>query len=178
MGVIDLDPCSNSHKFPNVPAVKHYTAEDNGLVQPWEGRIFLNPPFGHCVERWFSKLYQERSTGRTTEAIVLWKSATETAAWKTLTAISCRVCFPSARIRFAGPAGDSGPGPTFSPALFYVGNGPEWFEAGICKDRYGLGLFRESETPDAKGPWSKNYRLLVWDRLNFVLFIVCFQFCF
>ena len=36
------------------------------------------------------------------EAIVLWKSATETAAWKTLMALSCRVCFPSARIRFVG----------------------------------------------------------------------------
>jgi hypothetical protein len=59
---------------------------------------------------------------------VLWKSATETAAWKTLTAISCRVCFPSARIRFVGPAGEAGPGPTFSPALFYVGERPERFE--------------------------------------------------
>jgi len=73
-------------------------------------------------------MYQERSAGRTMEAIVLWKSATETAAWKTLTAISCRVCFPSARIRFVGPSGDDGSGPTFSPALFYVGDGPERFE--------------------------------------------------
>jgi len=113
---------------PNVPATRHYIAQDNGLVQSWEGRVFLNPPFGPGVERWFSKLYQERSAGRTTEAIVLWKSATETAAWKTLTTISCRVCFPSARIRFTGPVGDSGPGPTFSPALFYVGDGPERFE--------------------------------------------------
>ena len=62
---------------------------------------------------------------------MLWKSATETAAWKTLTAISCRVCFPSARIRFTGPSGDDGPGPTFSPALFYVGDGPERFEVAF-----------------------------------------------
>jgi hypothetical protein len=132
MGVIDLDPCSNSREIPNVPAARHYTAQDNGLVQPWEGRVFLNPPFGHDVERWFSKLYQERSAGRTTEEIVLWKSATETAAWKTLTAISCLVCFPSTRIRFVGPSGDDGPGPTFSPALFYVGEGPERFERAFA----------------------------------------------
>jgi len=94
--------------------------------------VFLNPPFGPGVEQWFSKLYQERSAGRTSEAIVLWKSATETAAWKTLTAISCRVCFPSARIRFNGLAGDSGPGPTFSPALFYVGGRPERFEEAFA----------------------------------------------
>jgi len=85
------------------------------------GRVFLNPPFGPWVEQWFSKLYLERSAGLTTVAIVLWKSATKTAAWKTLTAISCRGCFPSARIRFVGPTGDDGPRPTFSPALFYVG---------------------------------------------------------
>ena len=78
MGAIDLDPASNSHEIPNVPAARHYTVQDNGLVQPWEGRVFLNPPFGPGVEQWFSKLYQERAAGRTLEAIVLWKSATET----------------------------------------------------------------------------------------------------
>ena len=44
------------------------------------------------------------------------------------------MCFPSARIRFVGPSGDGGPGPTFSPALFYVGDEPGRFErvfAGI-----------------------------------------------
>ena len=138
MGAIDLDPASNSQEIPNVPAARHYTAQDNGLVQPWEGRVFLNPPFGPGVEQWFSKLYQERSAGRTTEAIVLWKSATETAAWKTLTAISCRVCFPSARIRFVRPAGDEGPGPTFSPALFYVGDEAGAVRGGICRNRSGV----------------------------------------
>jgi len=63
---------------------------------------------------------------------VLWKSATETAAWKTLMAISCRVCFPSARIRFTGPAGEERTGPTFSPALFYVGERPERFERAFA----------------------------------------------
>ncbi|MCX6686680.1 MAG: hypothetical protein NTV10_08635 [Methanoregula sp.] len=35
----------------------------------------------------------DRLVGRNTEAIVLWKSATETAAWKTLTRVSCSVSF-------------------------------------------------------------------------------------
>jgi len=58
-------------------------------------------------------------------SIVLWKSATETGIWKTLIRISCRVCFLSVRIRFTGPAGEERTGPTFSPALFYVGERPE-----------------------------------------------------
>lgn len=133
MGAIDLDPCSNSQEIPNVPAAKHYIVQDNGLVQTWEGRVFLNPPFGPGVEIWFSKLYQELSGDRAIEAIVLWKSATETAAWKTLTAMSCRVCFPSTRIRFIGPGGEERAGPTFSPALFYVGTRPERFEEAFRK---------------------------------------------
>ena len=59
---------------------------------------------------------------------VFWMAATETAAWKTPTRISCRVCFPSARIRFTGSAGEERTGPTFSPALFYAGERPGRFE--------------------------------------------------
>jgi len=42
------------------------------------------------------------------------------------------VCFPSARIRFGGPSGFDGPGPTFSPALFYVGERPKRFERAFA----------------------------------------------
>jgi hypothetical protein len=35
----------------------------------------------------------DRLVGRNTEAIVLWNSATETAAWKTLTRVSYSVSF-------------------------------------------------------------------------------------
>ena len=41
---IDLDPCSNSHTNPNVPACERFTKEDDGLRQQWHGRVFLNPP--------------------------------------------------------------------------------------------------------------------------------------
>jgi ParB family chromosome partitioning protein len=42
MGAINLDPCSNSREIPNVTATRHYTSQENGLVQPWMGRVFLN----------------------------------------------------------------------------------------------------------------------------------------
>jgi hypothetical protein len=85
------------------------------------------------VQIFFFRTYFQRDLiGRTTEAVVLWKSATETAAWKTLTVISCRVCFPSARIRFVGPKGNES-GPTFSPALFYIWERPERFEEAFTR---------------------------------------------
>src|SRR5262249_24094329 len=41
----DLDPCSpGPHHW--VPARRIFTVEDDGLVQPWHGLVFVNPPFG------------------------------------------------------------------------------------------------------------------------------------
>ena len=35
MGAIDLDPRSNSKEIPNVLAARHFTIQDNRLVQLW-----------------------------------------------------------------------------------------------------------------------------------------------
>lgn len=40
----DLDPCSHTDR-PWPTAQTHYTQEDNGLILPWDGRIWLNPPY-------------------------------------------------------------------------------------------------------------------------------------
>jgi hypothetical protein len=44
--VFDLDPCWPLEGPCFVPARQRYTVHDNGLVQPWHGLIWLNPPFG------------------------------------------------------------------------------------------------------------------------------------
>ena len=43
----DLDPASPmSGPVPWVPADKFYSPRENGLAQPWRGRVWLNPPYG------------------------------------------------------------------------------------------------------------------------------------
>ncbi len=43
----DLDPCSPaSGPVPWIPATRHYTRADDGLSKRWEGRVWLNPPYG------------------------------------------------------------------------------------------------------------------------------------
>lgn len=56
-GEFDLDPCSPMPR-PWDTAKKHYTLEDNGLRQPWSGRVWLNPPYGNQTDKWMEMLAQ------------------------------------------------------------------------------------------------------------------------
>lgn len=44
LGTFDLDPCTPVNR-PWDTAARHYTIEDDGLRQPWTGRVFCNPPY-------------------------------------------------------------------------------------------------------------------------------------
>lgn len=55
LGPFDLDPCAPINR-PWDTAVKHYTIYDNGLSQPWHGRVWCNPPYGLEAARWLDRL--------------------------------------------------------------------------------------------------------------------------
>ena len=50
----DLDVAAPRGGAANVPASKYYTKEDNGLTQPWEGFVFMNPPYSKA-KPWVEK---------------------------------------------------------------------------------------------------------------------------
>ena len=55
LGTFDLDPCiSETQPWPT--ALKGYNVHDNGLDHQWEGRIWLNPPYGSHTGTWLSRL--------------------------------------------------------------------------------------------------------------------------
>lgn len=55
LGPFDLDPCTPVD-MPWTTAARRYTPVDDGLAQPWEGRVFMNPPYGRAVGRWLARL--------------------------------------------------------------------------------------------------------------------------
>ena len=57
----ELDVASPPGGPPFVPCSRYFTQEDDGLAQPWEGRIWMNPPFS-SQRRWIER-FLEHSNG-------------------------------------------------------------------------------------------------------------------
>jgi hypothetical protein len=55
LGPFDLDPCSPIVRPWNT-ANLHYTINDNGLLMPWEGFVWLNPPYGQQTTTWLERM--------------------------------------------------------------------------------------------------------------------------
>lgn len=55
LGPFDLDPCA-SQTQPWPCAEQQYTIRENGLLQPWAGMVYVNPPYGRQTATWLAKL--------------------------------------------------------------------------------------------------------------------------
>jgi len=55
LGEFDLDPSSPINR-PWPTAKNHYTILDNGLIKPWTGRVWMNPPYGKECVRFMRRL--------------------------------------------------------------------------------------------------------------------------
>lgn len=51
----DLDPCSPGAPPSTCPAKRHLTKADNGLLAPWSGSVWLNPPFS-SKRAWYDRM--------------------------------------------------------------------------------------------------------------------------
>lgn len=127
MGGIDLDPCSNSKTDPVVPAKMHYTIEDNGLLLPWHGRVYMNPPYGREIGKWVKKLLDEYRVFNCV-AIALVPSRTDTAWFREFKYRYCPVCFVTGRLKFSGHK-NSAP---FPSAVFGLGIPLHIFYNAFC----------------------------------------------
>lgn len=126
----DLDPCHPIERLLWVPAARRYTVLDNGLVQVWDGSVWLNPPYdppeqpcktkcdkkrclerGHCVDEyvpglvdWMAKMHEH---GR---GVALVFARTDTDWFARYVAEADGVLFLRRRVRFVGADGKPKPG--------------------------------------------------------------------
>ena len=56
----DLDVASPIDNKAHVPALRRYTQIDDGLIQAWEGRVWMNPPFSK-VTPWVDKFIEHNN---------------------------------------------------------------------------------------------------------------------
>jgi hypothetical protein len=60
LGEFDLDPCAAMCQ-PWQTAKQQFTEWDDGLNQPWRGRVWLNPPYGAKTAWWLKRLAAHRN---------------------------------------------------------------------------------------------------------------------
>lgn len=90
----DLDPASPHDMETAVPATAKYTLFDDGLKQPWFGRVWINPPYGKTTGLWMRKMIDHGN------GIALVFSRTDAKWFQDAMQASSAILFVSGRIQF------------------------------------------------------------------------------
>lgn len=110
LGEFDLDPCASEHQ-PWRTARRELTIRDDGLKQPWAGRVWCNPPYGPFAARWLERCADHG------DAIALVFARTETAVFQDFVWAKADAClFLRGRVAFRVPGGGRA-GPAGAPSV-------------------------------------------------------------
>jgi phage N-6-adenine-methyltransferase len=116
IGGFDLDPCSGAEASPF--AAECYTEADDGLEQPWNGDVWVNPPYSG-VESWAETAADEVRRGSAERVVFLCKGDSSTQWWQTALREAALVCAIEGRLSF-GDGDNSAPFPSH---IFVFGQG-------------------------------------------------------
>lgn len=133
LGAIDTDPATCAAAQAVVQAATWYTEAENGLLQQWRGRVWLNPPYS-APAKWTDKALGHYRAGDVSAALILTNSYTETGWWQRL-ATAGTMLFFAGRQQFWHPDKESGNNRT-GQTLCYLGADVETFRAVF--GRYGV----------------------------------------
>lgn len=96
----DMDPASpGRNAVPWIPAKKHLTKADDGLTTPWEGFVWLNPPYGlhNGMQKWIDRFVEHRN------GVILLPGYTYTQWFQDfVTKVDC-ILFPLFKLYFINP---------------------------------------------------------------------------
>ena len=101
-GGFDTDPCTEADNHLGCRVA--YTEEENGLMQPWLGSVFVNPPFSH-IAPWVETAIEEVLQRRVDVVVMLLPSRTDQAWWHDLEQHAELMVPIRGRVQFGAPAG-------------------------------------------------------------------------
>jgi phage N-6-adenine-methyltransferase len=94
-----LDVCATPS---NAKCARYYTKKEDGLLRPWRGICWMNPPYGREISRWIQKAY-ESSLEPGTVVVCLLPARTDTKWWHDhVMPRASIVGFIQGRLRFSG----------------------------------------------------------------------------
>lgn len=108
-----LDPCATAE---NHKCERYFTKEIDGLIQPWLGRVFMNPPYGREIPKWMEKAESE-SRVRASLVVCLVPARTDTRWFQRALKMSSAIVFLPGRLTFEGAEA----GAPFPSALIIYG---------------------------------------------------------
>jgi hypothetical protein len=120
LGGIDLDPATSHAANEVVQAPEIFTIDDDGLAHTWQGRVWLNPPYGRLAGEFVTKLVWDHQTENVSAAVALVNAhCTDTEWFQALWDYT--LCFTDHRIDFDANGRDKHTTSTHGSVFAYLG---------------------------------------------------------
>ena len=127
LGGTDMDPASSATANETVKAKKFYTVDDDSLHQPWNGKVWLNPPYGRLAGDFAGRLVLEHQAGEVDAAILLVNAhCTDTDWFQPLW--DYHLCFTDHRIDFDSAGREKNTTSTHGSVFVYLGPDTKTFK--------------------------------------------------
>ena len=94
----NLDVCALPE---NAKCAAYYTPEMDGLIQPWYGRCWCNPPYGREIEKWAERAYCSAVEGGAI-VVMLLPARTDTRWFHEYIYGKAEIRFVRGRLKFGG----------------------------------------------------------------------------
>lgn len=98
LGAFDLDPCAALDQPWPTAAQQYALPENDGLILPWHGRVFCNPPYS-ALKPWAEKMAGHRN------GLLLCYARSDTRAFRNVWRHGDAVLFMGKRVAFCRPNG-------------------------------------------------------------------------
>jgi len=93
-----LDAAANEQ---NAKHENFYTIEDDALTKAWEGRVWLNPPYGRSIGAWVRKAYVS-GVARAEIVVCLLPARTDTKYFHDTIMLATEIRLIKGRLKFVG----------------------------------------------------------------------------